>query len=90
MIPRGAPHHGDDVAANLLAMCGSGTTGCHGAFHGSPYTDDRGRRWTTADVQAAVGRTISARPATLSYVLGKLGDQAGREFLRRRYLLEAK
>jgi hypothetical protein len=87
-VPRGAPHFGDDVDANLLPVCGSGTMGCHGAFHGSPYVDGRGRRWTQADVARRLGLAIADRRDILSYVLGKLGDQAGREFLRRRYHLE--
>lgn len=42
--PAGSVHHiiprsqgGDDVMANLVLVCGSGTTGCHGALHGNPY-----------------------------------------------------
>jgi hypothetical protein len=27
---------GDDVYPNFVVLCGSGTTGCHGAFHGAP------------------------------------------------------
>lgn len=28
---------GDDVRENIIGLCGSGTSGCHGAHHGSPY-----------------------------------------------------
>lgn len=40
----GSVHHvvprsegGDDVAGNLMLLCGNGTMGCHGALHGNPY-----------------------------------------------------
>lgn len=91
MIPKGYAHgYGDDVLANLIVVCGSGTSGCHGALHGSPYTDRSGRRWTQEDVEQAIGAAIgSGRPDTVRYVIGKLGDTAGREYLRRRYHLEA-
>lgn len=28
--------HGDHSAANLILLCGSGTTGCHGWVHANP------------------------------------------------------
>lgn len=89
VIPRGSPYFGDDVEANALLICGSGTMGCHGAYHGSPYVDEKGRRWTSEDVRRALGRTITTtRPDTVSYVLDKLGDVAGRDYLRRTYFIE--
>lgn len=36
LIPKGAGR-GDDVDDNVIPLCGSGTTGCHGALHGNPY-----------------------------------------------------
>lgn len=76
---------GDDVPANLVMICGTGTTGCHGAVHGSPYTH-AGKRWVAAEVNAAIGRTLlRRRPDTVEYVLTRLGWSAGREFLRRTY-----
>lgn len=88
VVQKGAPHFGDDVIANLLVICGSGTMLCHGAFHGSPYVDDDGLRWTQADVALALGIAIAERDDILPYVYLKLGEDPGREFLRRNYYME--
>lgn len=85
VIQKGSPHFGDDVPGNFLAICGSGTMGCHGAIHGSPYTDSRGRYWTTEDVAIRLGSAIAARTDIIEYVLDKLGEEAGFEFLLRTY-----
>lgn len=85
VIPRS--EGGDDVEANIVLVCGSGSWRCHGALHGAPYQDGA-RRWSTAEVYAAVGAFILAnRPDTIEYVLTKLGWTAGREYLQRRYYL---
>jgi hypothetical protein len=75
VVPRSAG--GDDVDENLLPVCGSGTTGCHGAYHAGDE-----------DVRRALGEAIALRPAMMSYVMFRLGDDVGREFLRRRYFIE--
>jgi len=87
VVQKGSPHFGDDVEANLLPLCGTGTSGCHGATHGSPYVRD-GHRWTAEKVNRRIGLAVAAHPDTLSYVLDKLGQSAGREYLRRAYHLE--
>lgn len=79
---------GDDVVENVAPLCGSGSSGCHGAFHGTPYKDAAGHRWTKAEVSAAVGSWIVTSPPVLAYVLGKLGDTKGRAFIRRVYKTE--
>lgn len=94
VVPKGGPHFGDDVAANLIALCGHGTAGCHGAFHGNPYiglarlrprvTERRDAEW--------VGRRcgehfLTLRPDVIAYVLGKLGSGAGAAFLLRFYYI---
>lgn len=85
VLPKG--EGGDDVEANIVMVCGSGSWRCHGALHGSPYQDGA-RRWETAEVYAAVGAFLLARrPDTIEYVLTKLGWSAGREYLARRYHL---
>lgn len=76
IMPRGSPFFGDDVAANLLALCGSGTTGCHGLYH---HADPA--------VRARIGLALADRPDTIAYGLAKLGDGPGRDFLERHYLL---
>jgi hypothetical protein len=83
----GKGHRGDDVEANLIPICGSGSNLCHGALHGTPYTDLRGRRWTGEDVRRGIGRYLAVDE--LRYVITKLGSEdAAAEFLRRHYFLE--
>lgn len=86
-LPKGSPWHGDDVVENIVLLCGSGSFGCHGAVHGSPYQDGS-RRWTTMEVRAAIGEHVLAqRPDVIEYVLTKLGWTAGREYLATAYYL---
>lgn len=87
VLPKGSPWHGDDVAENGIPLCGSGTTGCHGAEHGSPYVDGDGYRWTVEEVKRAIGLAILGRPKTLLYLERKLGRRRARYFLVRRYRL---
>jgi hypothetical protein len=67
---------GDDVWENLIPLCGSGTTGCHGAVEGE-----------LDSVCRAVGLYIvEHRPDTVDYLIRKLRSrEAAEEFLRRRY-----
>lgn len=103
--PPGSVHHviprsegGDDVPANLVLLCGSGTTGCHGAWHGNPYAiarrevvivgstmERRNAEW----VAQRIGHHIAAaRPDTIAYVIEKLGPDPGSSYLLRRYRLD--
>lgn len=118
VIPRG--EGGDDVAANLVLLCGTGTTGCHGAHHGNPWYPEWIERertaaggWTAETLRLHgipwpppsgwkralrhdaewVNRRIgvhiaSRRPDTIRYVIDKLGDYPGRDYLRRIYFVE--
>lgn len=54
VVQRGSPHFGDDVLENLVTLCGDGTTGCHGAWHGSPYWFVIGRGRATTVPAATV------------------------------------
>jgi HNH endonuclease len=66
LVPRSLG--GDDVAANLVAVCGSGTTGCHGLIEA---------RDRNAMRQLAENLT----DAEYAYCVGKLGEGAmGRLF----------
>lgn len=88
VLPKGSPWFGDDVEANIVLVCGSGSWRCHGALHGNPYVDHAGIRWTRQEVREAVGRFILARrPDTVEYLLTKLGWAAGREYLRTHYFV---
>lgn len=81
VIQKGAPHHGEDIDENLAPLCGSGTSGCHGAFHGNPYVDKAGRRWTAAEVGAAIGVWLRADPARFAYAMERAGAEHIRRFL---------
>lgn len=100
VVPKGAPHFGDDVAENIINLCGTGTSGCHGAWHGNPYTGEaladpmrpngervevrRDQEW----VRRRCGRTlIRRRTDVIGYALGKLGDERGRDYLERVYMI---
>lgn len=93
---------GDDVPENIVGLCGSGTSGCHGAFHGSPYVvtlvgvsdaptgatiyDERRDR---AWVAERIGRTLARRRGdTIAYVLERLGHVDGWRFLTETYAVE--
>lgn len=93
VVQRGSPYFGDDVPANFVSLCGSGTMGCHGALHGSPYWVSVGgltpERRDADWVRRRVGEHIRRRrPDTIAYVLERLGAAAGRAYLRRNYLLD--
>jgi hypothetical protein len=96
VLQRGAPHFGDDVLENLILFCGSGTVGCHGAWHGSPYVHvTRGRivREERRDRDWVAKRSgqflLRQRPDTIAYVIEKLGLLAACSFLEREYLILA-
>lgn len=86
LIPKG--ERGDDVEANIVPVCGNGASRCHGAIHGAPYVDVYGKRWTAEVVMSAIGQNLE--PVEVAYVLDKLGDIAGHDYLTRRYYLAAR
>lgn len=56
-------HPRDDVEANLVMLCGDGTTGCHGLIESRDLTTSR-----------ELGQYILAsRPDTISYLIEKTG-----------------
>lgn len=64
----------DDDPRNMLVVCGDGVLGCHGDFHhGDP------------DAKAALARAIAAAPEKVAFVEDRLGREAGRDYLLRRY-----
>jgi hypothetical protein len=72
VYPRG--QGGDDVEENIVGLCGSGSSGHHGLIE-------------DGDVAARheLGAYIMAeRPDIVFYMQGKLGEEAGREWLRKR------
>lgn len=75
VLGRGAPHFGDDVLANIVPLCGSGTTGCHGLVENEDKAACR-----------RLGRWIREhRPDTVLYLASKLGSsRQADDWLRRR------
>lgn len=85
---------GDDVVSNIVCLCGTGTTRCHGAHHGNPYMQAAAggvlRRIDAEWVDRKVGETLlHSRQDVIGYLLGKLGESQGREFLTRTYYFVA-
>ena len=81
----GSLHHvyprcqgGDDLEANLLGLCGHGTAGHHGLVENGDLT-----------ARADLGEWIlEQREDTIDYLIDKLGEQEGREWLRRRFFID--
>jgi hypothetical protein len=70
--PRG--QGGDDVRANCVGLCGSGTTGCHGDIENGDVEKRR-----------ALGAYVMfQRPDFVAYMKRKLGETEGVEWLRNR------
>lgn len=86
VVQKGSPHLGDDVAENIVLLCGSGSDRCHGAFHGSPYAL-RGERRDAAWVGNRIGlHLIRHRPDVIAYVVAKFGsERAASAYLERFY-----
>jgi hypothetical protein len=63
----GAYARGDDIAANIVGVCGTdNNSGCHGLLHRSDPT-----------ARARLGRhIIERRPDTVAYLHGRLGETA--------------
>lgn len=72
-------HPRDDVHGNLVMLCGSGTTGCHGAV-------EEGDR---ATLEALYWHIEAERPDTLAYLAAKLGGEERADAWLRRYVLRA-
>lgn len=80
----GSLHHiyprsqgGDDVESNLCGLCGTGCTGHHGMIE-------------NGDVAARLelgAFLVAERPDVFFYFQGKLGEEAGREWLRQRFYI---
>src|SRR5262245_62574014 len=74
VISRGAG--GDDVMANLVPLCGGGSSGCHGAFdNGHSYIGDFGQKVRPEQVRESVARFIRSDDGEqhAAYLIHKLG-----------------
>lgn len=65
---------GDDVLANIVPLCGSGTTGCHGRIE----NEEIGAR------KVLGAHLVENRPDVIEYVREKLGPVQAHDWLRRR------
>jgi hypothetical protein len=65
-------HPRDDVRGNLVMVCGSGTTGCHGRLE----AHDRMTSWL-------LGQYILAeRPDVVEYLIWRKGEESAKEWIR--------
>ena len=72
-------HPRDDIRGNLVMLCGSGTTGCHGLIEDHDH-----------DMLIALGQHIlGCRGDTIVYLYEYLGAVAAQEWMRRNLLTEA-
>lgn len=79
LIPKDFTLPGPDEPWNIVSLCGSGTMGCHGAFHGNPYTTEHGQRITPTIARARIlARLLKDRPR-LREVWDYLGGSELRE-----------
>jgi hypothetical protein len=62
-----------DDPRNLVPVCGSGTTGCHGLAHAADPATLR-----------KIGEAVASEPARIAYLKERLGDRA-LDYMRRRY-----
>jgi hypothetical protein len=80
----GKGRRGDDIEANLVPLCGDGSSGCHGAYdNGHSYIGDFGRKVTPDAVRASVGRYILSEAGCDAawYLTAKLGTGGSVAFL---------
>lgn len=77
ILARGAPYFGDDLLCNIVPLCGSGTTGCHGQIENE---DELARMMLGIHLQ-------TERLDVVAYVIRKLGGAAGAEWFERRLFL---
>lgn len=74
LVPKSGMNRGDDIDENIVAGCGSGTTGCHGTLTGQARSDPEYRK-----VAADLRRNL--REEEYGYILAK----KGKDWLNRTY-----
>ncbi len=75
VYPRG--QGGDDVPENLVALEGTGTTGLHGRVTENDH----------CALSLLGDHILLNRPDVIFYVQDKLGEEAGRDWLRRKLFI---
>lgn len=71
-------HPRDDVRGNLVMVCGSGTTGCHGRIE----AHDQQTMWLLGE------HIMGCRGDTIVYLYEYLGAVAAQDWIRRNLLVE--
>ena len=73
----------EDVLAGLVPLCGGGTSGCHGAWHGNPYRGDFGHYFTTEFVKSQVAYQIRGEGGDdwRDYLVSRLGEWGAELYL---------
>lgn len=71
-------HPRDDERANLVMLCGHGTTGCHGLIEA----------WDHSTVTALGKYILHSRGDTIAYLYERLGAIAAQEFFKNNLLLD--
>lgn len=66
-------HPRDDVAANLVMLCGDGVRGCHGRVESHDVTT----------LQKLATYLMDHRPDTIAYLVEKMGVTAAEDWFRR-------
>ena len=73
-------HPRDDVRGNLVMLCGTGTTGCHGKVEHADRDSRRALGWYL----------VQNRPDVLRYLATKLrGEVQARAWIQRTFYIEA-
>lgn len=70
-------HPRNDVEGNLVMLCGSGTTGCHGLIEAHDHDKLR-------ELGAYI---LKQRPDTIVYLYDQLGPVSAQEWMRRHFLI---
>lgn len=78
VLRKGSPYHGDDMPENIVPLCGDGTRGCHGLIEANDKT-----------ARKLLGiKLVEHRRDVIDYILLKLGEGKGTDWLRRRLFVE--
>ena len=73
-------HPRDDVEANLVMLCGHGTTGCHGLVEAR----------NSEKLEELGAYILRARGDTIEYLYARLGPVGAQDWMRRNLLVPTK
>lgn len=70
-------HPRDDMLGNLVMLCGSGTTGCHGLIEAN----------NPMKLRELGEHVLKMRPDVIDYLYRRKGSEPAQEWMRRHFLL---